>query len=286
MAGGLTPLAVVAIRTGLAAMALLLLFATFQRKSLYIYPLGLAGCLLAGGINGVGSLLYYFALARLGASVGQLLFSLYPFFVALWLTLDHQPPSRLTLLRVGAAALATLLLTSAPGAAVDRTGLLLMLGAALLYALHLPINQRVLFEVPAPTVTLYTLLAMSAICIPAFLLFEPSLPSATVGWAPLLGLAAVTFVSRLLLFLGVKRIGGMQTALLGLAELIVTLVLGALFLGDRLGPLQWLGAVLLAGSLMLVYVDRGPSNAAPTRSGWFSWISGQEIQKRAFGPFD
>ena len=48
-----------------------------------------------------------------------------------------------------------------------------MLGAAALYALHLPINQRVLYEVPAPTVTLYTLLAMSAVVVPAYLVFDP-----------------------------------------------------------------------------------------------------------------
>ena len=85
---------------------------------------------MAGVINGFGSLLYYLALQRLDASVGQLLYSLYPFFVALWLILDHQPPSRLTLFRVGLATIAVALLTSVPDRSVDLTGVLMMVGAA------------------------------------------------------------------------------------------------------------------------------------------------------------
>ncbi len=166
---GFTPFAVVALRTGFAAGLLLLAIAVFYPKYLYIFPVALAGCAMAGVINGFGSLLYYLALQRLDASVGQLLYSLYPFFVALWLILDHQPPSRLTLFRVGLASIAVLLLTNLSNSSVDLIGMLMMTGAAVLYAMHLPINQRVLYEVPAPTVALYTLLAMSAVVIPAYL---------------------------------------------------------------------------------------------------------------------
>ena len=63
------------------------------------------------------------------------------------------------------------LLTSLQTHRSDPVGVGLMLGGAALYALHLPINQRVLYEVPAPTVTVYTLVAMSAVVVPAYLLF-------------------------------------------------------------------------------------------------------------------
>ena len=90
---GLSPLAVVAWRTALATLLVLLPVAAFWRRYLYVFPAGLLGCLLAGFINGAGSILYYMALQRLTASVGQMLYSLYPFFVAIWLTLDGQPPA-------------------------------------------------------------------------------------------------------------------------------------------------------------------------------------------------
>src|SRR4030095_12219809 len=123
---------VVALRTSCAAAILLLVIALFYRQYLYIFPIGLIGCILAGAINGLGSLLYYLALERLDASVGQLLYSLYPFFVALWLILDHQPPSRLTFFRITLATVAVILLTSMPGRDTDIKGVALMIGAAVL----------------------------------------------------------------------------------------------------------------------------------------------------------
>lgn len=281
---GLSPLAVVALRTGLAAFLLLLIVAIFNRQSFYIFPVGLIGCVLAGTINGFGSLLYYMALNRLSASVAQLLYSLYPFFVALWLTLDKQYPSRLTVLRITLASVAVILLTNVPHSPADLTGVLMMIAAALLYALHLPINQRVLFEVPAPTVTLYTLLSMSAIVVPIYLMFDRAWPATNTPFMPLLGLTLATFLSRLALFLGIKKIGGMQTALLGLAELLVTIVFSYYWLHESLTPLQWLGAFGLGLSLILV---RAEKSAPEKRSsdGWFSWIRSPDLPKDAWGPF-
>ena len=283
---GFTPFAVVALRTGFAAGMLLLVIALFYPQYLYIFPVGLVGCALAGAINGFGSLLYYLALQRLDASVGQLLYSLYPFFVALWLILDHQPPSRLTFFRVGLATIAVLLLTSVPKSSVDLTGVFMMIGAAVLYAMHLPINQRVLYEVPAPTVALYTLLAMSAVVIPAYLLFDRAWPSHNVPWLPVAGLTFVTVFSRIALFLGVKKIGGMQTALLGLAELLIAIIFSHLWLGESLTTLQWLGAAGLGVSLILVMFE---SPTAPTHSGktgWLSWIRAPDLPKDIFGPYE
>jgi drug/metabolite transporter (DMT)-like permease len=111
---------------------------------------------VAGAINGLGSVFYYMALSRLSASLGQVLYSLYPFFVAIWLLLDEQPLHGLTMFRIALASIAVLFLTYFPVHAIDPVGVLMMLGAAALYGLHLPINQRVLYEAPAPTETLYT----------------------------------------------------------------------------------------------------------------------------------
>ncbi|MEW6406908.1 MAG: DMT family transporter, partial [Chloroflexota bacterium] len=233
-----------------------------------------------------GSLLYYLALERLDASVGQLLYSLYPFFVALWFVLDHQPPTRLTIFRVGLASVAVLLLTNVPGKSVDPIGVMMMIGAAMLYAMHLPINQRVLYEVPAPTVTLYTLLAMSAVVVPAYLLFDRRWPADPVPWTPVIGLTLVTFSSRLALFFGVKKIGGMQTALLGLGELLVAIVFSHLWLREMLTPLQWLGAVALGLSLILVMLEKTTLPHFSHKTGWLSWIRSPDLPKDLFGPYD
>jgi drug/metabolite transporter (DMT)-like permease len=283
---GFSPLAVVAFRTGFAAALLVLIVALFRRQFLFIYPVGFAGCVLAGVINGFGSIFYYMSLGRLPASLGQLLYSLYPFFLALWMMLDHHPISRMTIIRLALATIAVILLTGGTSTKVDWVGVGMMLAGSLFYALHLPINQRVLYEVPAPTVTLYTLLAMSAVVIPAFLLFDPQLPAGNVSWWPVIGLTFVTFFARLTLFLGVKHIGGMQTALLGLSELLVAIVFSHIWLGESLTLVQWLGAAGLTVSLLLARTDATPHSPKSQSGGWLSWIRPPNIPPDIWGPHD
>jgi drug/metabolite transporter (DMT)-like permease len=283
---GFSPFAVVALRTSFATFILFIIIALFYRQYFYIFPVGLAGCFFAGAINGLGSLLYYLALQRLDAGVGQLLYSLYPFFVALWLILDHQPPSRLTFFRIGLATIAVLLLTSIPERSADLTGVLMMLGASVLYAMHLPINQRVLFEVPAPTVALYTLLAMSMIVVPAYLIFDRAWPVSNAPWLPVAGLTMATVFSRIALFLGVKKIGGMQTALLGLAELLVAILFSHFLLGESLSFLQWIGAIGLGLSLILVMYEAPAPPTHSGKTGWLSWIRAPGLPTDIFGPYE
>jgi len=267
---GFSPLAVVALRTGMAALLLFLIIFVFKREYLYIFNVGLVGCALAGAINGIGSLFYYMALGRLSASIGQLLYSLYPIFVVLWSFLDRQAPSKLTMLRISLATAAVLLITNVNRGDIDLIGVAMMLTASALYALHLPINQRVLYEAPAPTVTLYTLISMSIIVIPAYFIFDRQPLPQDISWQPVIGLTLVTFLSRLTLFLGVKHIGGMQTALLGLGELVITVGFGHLWLGDQLSLLQWIGVIGLTASLLLVRYEKQELKKGP--GGWLSWI--------------
>ncbi|MCA9975279.1 MAG: EamA family transporter, partial [Anaerolineales bacterium] len=57
-------------------------------------------------------------------------------------------------------------------------------------------------------------------------------------------------------FLGVKHLGSLQTALLGMLEVVVSIVLAILFLGERFTLIQWLGALVLLVSILLVRYER------------------------------
>jgi drug/metabolite transporter (DMT)-like permease len=273
---GFSPLAVVAFRTGIAFILLFSIMLIFYRQFLYIFPVGLLGCLLAGFINGIGSILYYSALSRLDASIGQLLNSFYPIFVALWLLLDRQTISRMTFFRLGLSLPGVFLLLQSGNSPINWIGALSMIGSAILYALHLLINQRVLYEAPAPTVALYTLLTMSVTVVAAYLIFNPTLPIPSTPWWPLVMLALITFFSRITLFQGVKHLGGMQTSLLGLGELLVTVLLAHWWLGEHLNLVQWMGAGLLMVSLLLVGLDHLPPDKRHT-TGWLGWLNPPQI---------
>jgi len=269
---GLDPTAVVAARTAGATLLLFIVILIFKRKYLYIFPLGLLGCAIAGALNGLGSLLYYASLVILDASLGQFLFTLYPILVAGLLYLDGSRPTNLTIIRLLLSIPGVYLLTQTGDGAVDVRGVIQMLCASCLYAIHIPINQRVLFEVPAPTVTLYTLLAMTVVTVPAFLIFSRPysiLPEAAI--VPIICLTVVTFLSRLTLFAGVQLIGGIQTSLFSLAELLVTVSLAYVILSETLTPVQWIGAVILIIALLLAAMDRLDPPSKRT-GGWLYWL--------------
>jgi drug/metabolite transporter (DMT)-like permease len=272
-AGGFLPVEVVGLRALGAALLLGTILALGRRRLLTIYPIGLVGCLLAGWINGIGALFYYIAISRIDVGLGALLYSLYPGFVAIFLLFDGHPPTRLSLIRLTIAIPAVILITTTSAQKVDLVGILLMLGSSVLYALHLPINQRVLYEVPAPTVTFYTLVASSAVLLP-MLLIQSTLgvmhpPS---SWLVLVAMILALFCSRLTLFMGVKHLGGLQAALIGLGEMLVTVMLSVLLLGETLSTPQWIGAGLMAISILLGVRERSaPTRLAPG-TGWLAWL--------------
>ncbi len=270
---GVPWLSVVMLRTVAATLALWLLLLIFARQYAYIYPVGLVVCAAAGVVNGLGSLLYYGALHKLDASLAQLIYTLYPLFLTLYCRLDGRPISGYTWLRLSLGLMAVYLLTlESTHLALNWAGALMMLGSSALYALHLFINGHVLYEMPAPTVTVYTLMAMSVTVTIAYLFSGlPAMPTNMPGWNSVLLLTAATMLSRLLLFMGVKQLGSLQAALLSLGESLVAVFAAILLLGEKLTPLQWVGAGCLAFSILLV--GREKSLGTPPRpKPWLQWL--------------
>ncbi len=265
-AGGMNPYSLTAIRTFVAAALLWTFYLSTKknRKFIYIYPAGLLISTAAGALNGASSLLYYNGLTMIDAGVGQMLYSLYPLFVVIIRRLDGQRVSNWTKVRLGMALLAVMLLITPRGGNVDWIGAALMLGAGLMYAMHLAVSQRVLYEMPAPTVALYVLTSMTAVVCVAYVLHGPA-PIPLTGVPPTLMLAGITVLSRLLMFLGVKQLGSIQTALLGVTEILVTVVLSIFVLGEQLVGRQWIGAVILITSLLLIIFEPGIGISLPFR---------------------
>lgn len=267
-AEGVTFLPLIMLRTVLAASVLWGVYLIFMRRYIYIYPVGLAECLLAGVVNGLGSVLYYSALMHLNASLAQLLYTLYLIFLTLFSWVDGYRFSRLTILRVGLAALSVILLKWVDTGHTDWGAALLMIGSGMLYALHLSITQRTLYDVPAPTVTLYSLTGMAAtVCVAYLAGGAPPLPATPAAWQPILLLMLATLLSRLLLFVGVRNLGGVQAVLISLSEALVTVLAAIMLLGEMLTPVQWVGAGLLIFSVMLVTREQA-LGALPPPTPW------------------
>ncbi len=264
-AGGATPFTVVAFRTAAAAIILWLAFLFLWRREIPIGWRDLIGCLGVGAVNGFGSLLYYSSLSRLNASRAALLNTLYPLWVVLFLFAAGQPLTQLTLARLGLSMVGTYLLTRAGPGELDWLGVTLMIASAATYGWHLVLGQWVLADVPSRKATLYIVTAMACVVglarglqvQPSDSFSQPVEPVTMAGWRAILALGLTTALSRLAMFAGLEQLGGIETALTSLLELLVSLVLAFLLLGERLTVGQWFGGMLLMVSLALMTRDRG-----------------------------
>ncbi len=254
---GMDPSTLVALRTALAAGLLWLFYAIFWRQQIPINRRNLLGCVGMGVANGIGSLLYYNGLARVDASLAHLLYSMYPFWVFIFLSAAGHPVSRLAVVRLGLALLSVFLLTWQGAGLVDALGVTLMLGAGALYGWHLVLGQWTLADVDSRTVTLYGLTTMAVVVGVARLAQgQPLAPISGKAWQATLLLAIFpTALARLLVFAGLRRLGGFQTSLLGLSELLVAVGVAFVLFGESFSVQQWIGAGLFVASILLISRD-------------------------------
>ncbi len=248
------PFSIAALRTLFALVLLWGLYTLFFRRYIYIYPAGLMGCIVIGAINGIGSLFYYGGLGYMDASLAQLLNGMYLVFAMLLSRVGGQGITRRTTLRVLMALIALLLVAGFGQSAVNWTGVGLMLGNAMMFAGTVILSQYVLYEMPAPTVTLYVLTTMGLVVTVVWLAVGQPLSAQTLSAAamPILLLGVTTALARLAMFAGVKFLGGMQTAVLAITEIGVALLLASLVLGETLTPTQWVGVLVLFISIGLI----------------------------------
>lgn len=257
-AGGAEPFTLVAFRTAIAALFLWIVFLLFWRREVVISWRDLIGCIGVGAVNGFGSLLYYTSLSRLDASRASLLNTLYPLWVVLFLFAAGQPLTRLTLVRLALSMMGTYLLARAKSGELDWLGVTLMIASAATYGWHLVLGQWVLADAPARTAALYIVTTMAVVvCLARGLQAQPVEAIAVKGWYAIAALGMTTALSRLAMFSGLQQLGGVETSLVSLLELLVSLLLAFLLLGERLSLGQWLGGLLLVASLMLMSRDRG-----------------------------
>ena len=281
--GGSDPFTVAAVRTALAALFLWVFYLIFWRKYIYIYTAGFLGCAVVGTINGIGSLMYYNGLDRLDASMSQLINGTYLVFVVLLARLAGQSLSWRTGVRVLLALFGLMLITGGGHGRADWLGVGFMLGNALLFAGTVTLSQRVLWEMPAQTVTLYVMTVMATVVVMARVAYDWHwLPQSSEATAAILALATSTALSRLTLFAGVKNLGSLQTTLLAITELAVAVALSYLFLDESLTGVQWAGVGAFVVSLLLQGTARLTTDGPERSSIPLPNMAGIAFQQIAF----
>ncbi|WP_346924754.1 DMT family transporter, partial [uncultured Arthrobacter sp.] len=206
----------------------------------------------AGMLNGTGMLLYTWGLQRLTSSMTAMLIALSPLYVLTLLALRGERFTYRHIVRLALSLIGVYLLIG-PGGEVDPIGVVWILLSMVLFSLQITTLQWFLMEYDARPVTFYMLLAM-VVCVLAMWGLEGAVwqPLGMHGWLASIALAFVsTYVSRLLVFAAIGRIGGGQMAMLSPVETLMSVMWSFLFLGERLSPVQWIGGIFILTSAAL-----------------------------------
>lgn len=150
---------------------------------------------------------------------------------------------------VGVLGVALLLIS--PEARLDPIGITAGAGGAASMAAGTVLSRKWQPPVSALSFTAWQLTAGGLILLPLALITEPPLPSLTATnvaglvWLGLIG-AAATYA---LWFRGVARIEPGAVAMLGMMSPVTAVILGWVWLGQSLSLVQFLGAVIVLGSV-------------------------------------
>jgi drug/metabolite transporter (DMT)-like permease len=143
------------------------------------------------------------------------------------------------------------------------------IAAALIYALYIIVGERVtagIGAIPAVTVIMLASSVSSALIVLGRGFAAPVTPT---GWVAVLAIALVcTVVAITAFFAGLSRLGAPDASTLSTLEPLATIVLAAVFLGERISFTQMLGGtIILAAAIVLARYGGNDTTAlrAPNR---------------------
>ncbi|MEH6460905.1 DMT family transporter [Chitinimonas sp. JJ19] len=221
------------------------------------------GLLAMGAVGYAGQAFSYFtALKYASASLTALLLYTFPVIVtliaAVWL---HEP---LTRRKVAALLLASVGLALTVGDALSGSpvGIAFGLGAALIYSVYIAVGTKLTPQAGALPSATVVMLGGALTFLLVSLWQAPVMPHSPLGWTAIAAIGVMcSVIAALAFFAGLARVGASEAAMLSTFEPVVTVVLAAGLLGERLSVSQCLGgAVIIAAVLLLA---KSPASGTP-----------------------
>lgn len=265
-ADGLDTFTILFLRFSLAAVLMLGLLRA-RRELLPRGPV-LLRLIGMGALGYVGQAFAYLtALKYASAGLVALLLYLYPVLVALLaVLLLHE---RLTLVKGTALALALAgtALTVGP-AGGQALGIVLAIAAAVIYSVYIMVGTQVLKHVSAVQSSTVIFAAAGLSAGTLMLIDGPRLPASGAGWLAIGAIVLLATVLPVATFLaGLDRIGPTNAAMLSTLEPVVTVLLAAWLLHEKLEWLTVLGGGLILAAVLLLTgseLRRAQAGEAPT----------------------
>ncbi|HET9554878.1 MAG TPA: DMT family transporter [Anaeromyxobacteraceae bacterium] len=267
--GSTTALGVGSVRLAVGALALAAVALVQRPAGGRAWRRHLPALLVGGLAVAAYQLGWFFGLRRTGVALGTIVgIGSGPVFAGLiHLVRERGGLSRAwaagTALTVAGAAL--LALRGAGGAGTDPLGLAAMVGAGLSYAVYAQAAKHAIDQGLDATGAMAGVFGVGAVLMAPLLAVEP------LGWlATGRGLAMALHLGVLTIGLaywlygwGLHHLPVPTVVTLTLAEPLTAAILGVALLGERLGPMGWLGAAIVAVGLVVAGRGEAPGEAPP-----------------------
>lgn len=257
--GRINVLTLLAIRFAVSATVLILYLLLRRRRVLGQLRGALPGLFLLGLCYTLQSGFYFSAVRYISASLASILLYSYPAFVCLLAFLfEKERPTPRTLLALGISLAGVLLVLGSSLGRINTIGVLLALGAAVVYSIYITAANRVLRKVE-PLVSLTWVTVMTTVI---YLAASLALGDLDFGFAPAtwIWIALIIGVSTLLaifaFFRGLELLGPSRAAIVSMTEPLFTIGAATLLFGERLGWQQIVGGILVLGGTVLVTTTR------------------------------
>lgn len=214
------------------------------------------------------STLFFLALGHGTASAVTLLFFTYPAMVAVYsAVLGMGLPGWLTTgSLVAALAGAAVVVGSSGGLAISGAGVAFALGSAVTFSLYLIGLEVTLERTSSLSASMWvSASASAALGVIALLGGDGRLPSGPEEWWPIAGMGAFTAAAFSSLFIGLRRLGAVRTAIIAALEPVAAAGLAFAFLGESLRPGTVAGGVLILSAAVTASLARrrGTEAAVP-----------------------
>lgn len=196
---------------------------------------------------------FFYALQGLSASLTTLLLYTYPVIVSLaaWVFFQEKL-SRSARLALPIVSLGLVLLIAAQFRVYAAQALVFGFLSAVFYSFYILVSSRVLRRIDPLVSTFYIMLA-AGITLSALHFREHTLVVLPSAFYVVLATALIGTLAAMSLFLaGLQKLTSGEVSILSTAEPVTGVILAGVFLGERLEPMQWLGAILILGGMVLV----------------------------------
>jgi drug/metabolite transporter (DMT)-like permease len=241
-------------RFGGGALIALVGIATIrQRRSISIRPTRSA--LALGVWFGLTVVIGFSALARLAAPTYVTLVYTYPVIVAIAAARFRRRISSAIWLALAVVFVGVVLSANLFDAAgrIEVLGLVGALGQAVMFSVYVIVSQRLASpSMPGIVVTAWTLVGAFAALTPIALLGGVRTPSHTRGWVDLgVFMLVPTVLATATFYQAVRHLDSTDAAMVLTVEVAFVTLLSAMFLDDELAAVQYLGAALVVGGVLL-----------------------------------